>query len=863
MNINLKRFVILASLILSSYYSFAEGIKVVVYEETENFVIPNVICKIYDAKNVFVSFMTSDAAGEIVMKEESASLIIFSLLGYENLTVDYKSLKEDVVNKIYLKPAIQALSEIVVKAPPIRQKNDTLIYNVGSFVDAQDKYIEDILKKLPGISVGENGNISFQGKAISKFYIEGQDLLGNNYNQATRNLPVESVSQIELMENNQNIRALKGKIFEDKAALNIKLNKDFKLRPFGEIQLGGGLSPNVYDNKLFLTNVGVNNQMLITAKMNNSGTDLSTENKEHIDVSNLDFYEPLPLSITRTSTLLTYSLPKEKFLFNHAYSWGINNLFKINEASHLRVNILGYFDRQSQNSVFNNQYGGSFPFYLIEKNKAKEQIQTYTPIISYELNANQLFIINESRGSFSILNQGRDIVSNEKLINQNIYNKPTFFQNSLSITYPGSILIYQIKSFVRYYDNSENLTVLNNSNDTIQLNELKYSTKTFQTKNKISTTLPLGKHSLDINFLINYKKNDWALNNDNSLKRDCPQNEELSMILSSGLYYKYSNKGKLKIEIPITYNSIGIHLTESKDNKYRFVTASPSLSINQELNQWFALRFLMSMNKYNESDLFYSEMPYWVDYRTKYYGFSENYSRKTFRSTLSLNYKDLSSMFFSNITISYSTTKKPYLKNYIYQNDFTEIAPTLFQNASRILYANFTADKSFINNGISIKLSLDYNAYNYWIMQNAMATDNKSNTAAASFNVIYQQLKWLKMVMTINGSINWQNNNYKSSALANVKNDISMFLFLSTKWNINLYYNNYLNELQPDQFKHFNLANLEAQYKVLKQLNLNFRLNNILNNNIYSISFYNGLNFQSRSIPVRGREYLFSVIYKF
>ncbi len=90
-----------------------------------------------------------------------------------------------------------------MKAPPIRQKNDTLIYNVASFASTQDKYIEDILKKLPGINVGENGQISYQGKSISKFYIEGQDLLGSNYNQATKNLPIESVSQIELMENNQ------------------------------------------------------------------------------------------------------------------------------------------------------------------------------------------------------------------------------------------------------------------------------------------------------------------------------------------------------------------------------------------------------------------------------------------------------------------------------------------------------------------------------------------------------------------------------------------------------------------------------------------------------------------------------------
>lgn len=69
---------------------------------------------------------------------------------------------------------------------------------------------------MPGISVSNDGRISYQGEAISKFYIEGQDLLGGNYNQATANLPVEAVTNVEVLEHNQNVKVLKGKVLEKK-----------------------------------------------------------------------------------------------------------------------------------------------------------------------------------------------------------------------------------------------------------------------------------------------------------------------------------------------------------------------------------------------------------------------------------------------------------------------------------------------------------------------------------------------------------------------------------------------------------------------------------------------------------------------
>ena len=65
------------------------------------------------------------------------------------------------------------LKDVVVKAPSIRQRGDTISYNVASFADANDKSLADVLKKMPGIEVSDKGEIKYNGKAINKFYIEG------------------------------------------------------------------------------------------------------------------------------------------------------------------------------------------------------------------------------------------------------------------------------------------------------------------------------------------------------------------------------------------------------------------------------------------------------------------------------------------------------------------------------------------------------------------------------------------------------------------------------------------------------------------------------------------------------------------
>jgi hypothetical protein len=176
-----------------------------------------------------------------------------SLLGYANLK--RKILNQTQQINFEMEEAVLELREIKVKPDPISKKGDTLSYSVGVFKGKEDRVIGDVIKKLPGIDIGPNGQILYQGTPINKYYIEGLDLLGGRYNLANENLNVASVTSIEIIENHQPIRILDTLVVSDRAALNIRLKKN--VITTGQAFIGTGLKP-YYSNGLytFVSSIG-------------------------------------------------------------------------------------------------------------------------------------------------------------------------------------------------------------------------------------------------------------------------------------------------------------------------------------------------------------------------------------------------------------------------------------------------------------------------------------------------------------------------------------------------------------------------------------------------------------------------------
>ena len=159
--------------------------------DLENKPVSDVIVKLVSGTKM-IAFATTDAQGYYAMEfkemSEGKLALVFNHISFEKEEVSL-SLKETAVTQdMVLTPKPVALKEVTVKPDPLRQKGDTLSHNLASFLGKGDVTLEDGLKRLPGVDVAQSGAISYMGKPISQFNIEGLDMLGGKYNLATRNI---------------------------------------------------------------------------------------------------------------------------------------------------------------------------------------------------------------------------------------------------------------------------------------------------------------------------------------------------------------------------------------------------------------------------------------------------------------------------------------------------------------------------------------------------------------------------------------------------------------------------------------------------------------------------------------------------
>ena len=215
--------------------------------------VSDVIVKLISGTKT-LAFTSTNAKGEYALEVKSAPsgevTLQFTHISYEKESLalaDLKSAnsKSGISNPLQRKvdmvltPKNISLKEVTVKPDPLRQRGDTLTYNLSSFLKKGDVTLEDGLKNLPGISIADNGAISYMGKDISNFYIGGLDMLGGRYNLATKNIPAEYATQVDIMKHHKH-RKIDADEESDAVAINVKLSKKAQFKPFGQEEIGVG-----------------------------------------------------------------------------------------------------------------------------------------------------------------------------------------------------------------------------------------------------------------------------------------------------------------------------------------------------------------------------------------------------------------------------------------------------------------------------------------------------------------------------------------------------------------------------------------------------------------------------------------------
>tara|TARA_B110001450_G_C17662318_1_gene497819 strand:- start:215 stop:2869 length:2655 start_codon:yes stop_codon:yes gene_type:complete len=275
-------------------------------------------------------------------------------LGYrkEVEKIYFSTKSTNLIKNFYLKEEATMLEEVRIKTRiPIRVKNDTVSYAVEKFTDGTEEVIEDVIKKLPGIDVSDNGKITYKGKPIDKVLIEGDDMFDKNYTIATKNIGSAVIDKVQAIENYQENKNLKGVKDSNKQVLNILLKEDVKAKPYGNGNFAYGYK-NRFDISLNLIGVNKKNKYYVLGSTNNIGINPSPYDYFSLP-SNLDEDEKSVSTLINSNYFLPNIKPR-RLNKNESIFGATNLIFKPTKKLRIKSNFFITKDKNILNRETEN-----------------------------------------------------------------------------------------------------------------------------------------------------------------------------------------------------------------------------------------------------------------------------------------------------------------------------------------------------------------------------------------------------------------------------------------------------------------------------------------------------------------------------
>lgn len=210
--------------------------------------LPEATVSVMGAKDsALISFTLTSNSGffEIKNLDTGAFYLIVSYLGFETLKKPFSVTFEKAyidLGAIKMERAYKTLGEVVVAdEAPIKIKGDTLAFNANFFKTKPNATVEDLIKKLPGMSVEKDGTVKAQGENVQKVYVDGKEFFSNDPKLATKNLTADMIDQVELFDDvSEQSRFNRIDDGSRSKAINLKLKKDKKKGVFGKAHAGYG-----------------------------------------------------------------------------------------------------------------------------------------------------------------------------------------------------------------------------------------------------------------------------------------------------------------------------------------------------------------------------------------------------------------------------------------------------------------------------------------------------------------------------------------------------------------------------------------------------------------------------------------------
>lgn len=772
-------------------------------------------------------------------------------------------------------PEIINLHEVTVKAGKIWQIGDTLNYSVGAYLGKNDISIGDVLKKMPGLSVSSSGEVFYQGKSISHFYIDGMDMLQGRYGIATKNLTPEAVSVVQVLENHQPIKALKKINIPEEAAINLKLKDSAKGLFNIEAMLGAGTDKNIlWRNELIGTYFDKKKQYFSTYKNANDGTDIGSELQSLAGDSQA--FAGQYTSVQRPSPP---SIDRSQYYFNQSNAASFNTVWKSKAGNKVNMGIVYFNDHEKRNSYAETTYmlpGGSNTI-IGEQMHDGNNTDRLEGNFSYEINREKLFF-NEKMGLKGLWNRDKGIVNTGRSIDQSLRMNDFRFVNELhGIVKKNDYRGVDISSKLTYEEKPQTLSVYPCLYDTLFSEQQSYdgmhqavTSRTFAMNNSASllTAITLGNLRISPRAILDLKYDGLnsrllPLPTPSAYSNDKLRNDTYFYHLKSGLSADLSydlSSFQINCLIPYTFNL----------NRLREKVQDVSLT-RRDADMEFYSRIYWNMNNHLSLESHYSMGRDYPGIETQYggyimsgYRYLSTYNANLWRSKwqfadMQWDYKHTMAMFFSSISASYSRNDPKVLSGYTLNGILSNVTTSETDRYSENYSVKLYTSKGFYWKGLTFSLTEQWNKSHAPVLRQNEVVKYLSESYSLSGSMKIDPFNF----MTLNYNGAWylgkgkQEGGEKFPSVRTFTNNVAMSLQLplsiSLDGSLNHYYNN-----QALGNKSFTLSNASITYQS-KKVRYSLSCQNLFNVKNYIYSYIGDMTRYYSEYYIRSRAVMFTV----
>lgn len=802
---------------------------------------------IVKAKGVFA---TTDRDGLFILNlKASVDSISFRSMGYESLTLPISA----DLSEVGLKQKATRLNDVIVEAPDIYAKGDTLVFNVSRYANAKDNAIIDVIKRLPGIKVKEDGTIEYQGKPINKFYLDGNDFIGGQYGLATNNISHKDVKSVEIMENHQPVKALEGIEFPEEAGINLKLKEDARSRWVGVAQAATGVQPFLYDGSMFAMRMARKLQNMFTLKADNTGWNPANEIRDHNfgEMFSWEYtsslwpeyikadYVDAPLSEKRTRDNLSW-------LANVITAWRTGDT-----SMRLKLNYMG--DRLDYRSgVMTDYLSAQIPTF-IQNNSQRTQSHDLSVQFNSETNKRGYYLKDQLTLS-GILDKSNSAITGSFDLSQRVDRKNFRAENDLKLVKRNEKKLFTLISRNTFCRRPDDLLVSGEENamQCMGITDFRTTTET-----RFGRLTRFWKYYLTAGVDLDYHRLNSTLTGLEGFENSGVHEAFLSNLYATPQADYERNGWRISLRMPVKWQYYAI------SGQHDYIDISPRFSVWRQLTSKSELSAGVSYNLWSPQPYLNIDVPILSDYRNLLIAHNPDKYSHDLATVLSYRYRNPIKSLFFNLSAGYDYRRNSIMSDQRFIDDFIISTYTAMLSNNATWYMKGGMSKGLGHSKMVAGVDANVNMSSASSMRDGEVIPYKQTAVGVKPYFKGSVLRWL----SVNYEAEYGFSRLNVVDISNIYHTFHQNIFATVSPNDFLHFTlgseHFLTRFPEGNCANLTLLDASAIWSVSNKVRLSVTASNLLGKRNYEYVTYGTLSRSEHIFSIRPRTILASIQYRF